>query len=108
MKWLRSIGLAMTGAAAGLLFYSGSFFVKSYLENQQARDKYEEIQETYTAFEEEEKDPENTEDPDTPEKGSCSSKEKNRTCFIRPACVAGSEKGDRGILWNPLERTSSG
>ena len=57
MKWLRSIGLAMTGAAAGLLFYSGSFFVKSYLENQQARDKYEEIQETYTAFEEEEKDP---------------------------------------------------
>ena len=52
MKWLRSIGLAMTGAAAGLLFYSGSFFVKSYLENQQARDKYEEIQETYTAFEE--------------------------------------------------------
>lgn len=59
MKILRSLALGMIGAAAGLLFYSGSFFLKSHLENERAREKYEDLQDEYTSLKErtKERDP---------------------------------------------------
>ncbi len=45
MKKTRSLAIGILTAAAGLLFYCGSFYVKSYLENQQAAARYGAIRE---------------------------------------------------------------
>lgn len=45
MKKTRSLAIGILTAAAGLLFYCGSFYVKSYLENQQAAVRYGAIRE---------------------------------------------------------------
>lgn len=45
MKKMRSLAIGILTAAAGLLFYCGSFYVKSYLENQQAAARYGAIRE---------------------------------------------------------------
>ncbi|MDO4339889.1 MAG: class B sortase [Eubacteriales bacterium] len=45
MKKIRSFALGILGAAAGLLLYCGSFYVRSYLENQQTQQAYEQIRE---------------------------------------------------------------
>lgn len=45
MKKTRSLAIGILTAAAGLLFYCGSFYVKSYLENQQAAARYGVIRE---------------------------------------------------------------
>ena len=61
MRRLRALALGMIGAAAGLLFYTGSFFIRSYLENEQARKASESLKETYTNFADE--DPEDSDFP---------------------------------------------
>ena len=48
MRRLRALALGMIGAAAGLIFYTVRFFIRSYLENEQARKASESIKETYT------------------------------------------------------------
>lgn len=45
MKKTRSLAIGILTAAAGLLFYCGSFYVKSYLENQRAAVRYGAIRE---------------------------------------------------------------
>ena len=45
MKKTRSLAIGILTAAAGLLFYCGSFYVKSYLENQQVAARYGAIRE---------------------------------------------------------------
>lgn len=45
MKKTRSLAIGILTAAVGLLFYCGSFYVKSYLENRQAEERYDSIRE---------------------------------------------------------------
>lgn len=48
MKLLKCFAISIMGAAAGLMLYCGSFYLKSYRENQQEQSKYRQIQEECT------------------------------------------------------------
>ena len=83
----KGLAVSFIGAGAGLMLYCGSFYLKSWQENRQMRNRYESIRETCL----------DTEKDGRPEEKT----KKDRAGRKREK---GKEK-DRGIFWNLLERT---
>lgn len=103
MKRIRSFAVGILGAAAGLLFYCGSFYVRSYLENRQTQQAYEQIREACISPENAEDRPklDKEESGEQPGKAAPSKKKAKKTDKVREI------EESFGIRWKELREINS-